>query len=141
MIATGDVIAPDGQISTFAVRKDFLEKNRDVVVRFAMAYLQGVKEFNAAAEDPDKYPDDRRYPRQQHRFEECGGHSRDRTELVLLQRRRDAGGRTRSWRCRISGAARYFHFVEKKVTQDQLFDLSIAKEAKARFDREKPFGN
>ena len=35
----------------------------------------------------------------------------------------------------------YFHFVEKKVTQDQLFDLSIAKEAKARFDREKPFGN
>jgi hypothetical protein len=34
-----------------------------------------------------------------------------------------------------------FNFVEKKVTKEQLFDLSIAKEAKARLDREKPFGN
>jgi hypothetical protein len=31
--------------------------------------------------------------------------------------------------------------VEKKVTQDQLFDLSIAKEARERLAREKPFGN
>lgn len=33
----------------------------------------------------------------------------------------------------------YFKFVEKKVTRDQVFDLSVAKEAKARLDREKPF--
>jgi hypothetical protein len=37
-------------------------------------------------------------------------------------------------------SGRYFTFVEKKVTQEQLFDLSVAKEAKARLDREKPFG-
>ena len=35
----------------------------------------------------------------------------------------------------------YFHFVEKKVTREELFDLSVAKEAKARLDREGPFGN
>ena len=34
-----------------------------------------------------------------------------------------------------------FHFVEKKVSREQLFDLSVAKEAKARLEREKPFGN
>jgi NitT/TauT family transport system substrate-binding protein len=34
-----------------------------------------------------------------------------------------------------------FHFVEQKVSREQLFDLSITKEAKARLDREKPFGN
>jgi hypothetical protein len=33
----------------------------------------------------------------------------------------------------------HFTFVEKKVTREQLFDLSIAREAKARLDREKPF--
>jgi len=27
------------------------------------------------------------------------------------------------------------------VPEDKLFDLSIAREAKARLDREKPFGN
>ena len=44
-------------IADIAVRKDYLEKNRDVVIRYAMAYLQGVKEFNAAAAAPDKHPD------------------------------------------------------------------------------------
>jgi hypothetical protein len=41
---------------------------------------------------------------------------------------------------RVSGG-KDFHFVEKKVAREQLFDLSVAKEAKARLDREKPFGN
>ncbi len=35
--------------ASYAVRKEFLDKNRDVVVRFAMAYLHAAKEFNAAA--------------------------------------------------------------------------------------------
>ena len=37
-------------------------------------------------------------------------------------------------------SSKYFNFVETKVTREQLFDLSVAKEAKARLDREKPFG-
>src|SRR4051794_40072062 len=57
MIANGDEIAPNTTIATIVVRKDFLEKNRDVVIRWAMAYLQGVKDFNAAAKAPDQHPE------------------------------------------------------------------------------------
>src|ERR1019366_1444996 len=39
IVATGDQMVPDVAIGIYVVRKDFLEKNRDVVVRFAMAYL------------------------------------------------------------------------------------------------------
>jgi hypothetical protein len=35
--------------------------------------------------------------------------------------------------------ADYFHYIEKKVPESQLFDLSIAREAKARLDKEVPF--
>src|SRR5215475_14009630 len=56
MVANGDQIVPGAEIATYAVRKDFLDKNRDAVVRFAMAYLQGIKEFNAAAKDPGAHP-------------------------------------------------------------------------------------
>jgi hypothetical protein len=35
--------------------------------------------------------------------------------------------------------ADYFTFVEKKVPRDQLFDLTVAKEAKGRLDKENPF--
>src|SRR5262249_35263045 len=57
IVANGDQIAPGMAIADIAVRKDFLAKNRDVVIRYAMAYLQGVKEFNAAAAAPDKHMD------------------------------------------------------------------------------------
>ena len=39
IVATGDEMVPDAAIATYVVRKDYLDKNRDVVVRFAMAYL------------------------------------------------------------------------------------------------------
>jgi len=32
-----------------------------------------------------------------------------------------------------------FHYVETKVSEEQLFDLSIAKEALERLAKEKPF--
>jgi NitT/TauT family transport system substrate-binding protein len=35
---------------------------------------------------------------------------------------------------------KYFQYVDKKVTEQQIFDLSIAKEANERLAREKPFG-
>jgi NitT/TauT family transport system substrate-binding protein len=138
MIATGDQMAPNMAIATFAVRKDYLQKNRDVVVRWAMAYLQGVKEFNAAAKAPDKHPD-----------------------IVAILARTTALNKPElikaiapHWsyvnedgvppvdeimKMQDFWSGKYFHFVEKKVTKEQLFDLSVAKEAKARLDREKPF--
>ena len=57
MVATADQIVPDAAIATYAVRKAFLDRNRDAVVRFAMAYLHAAKQFNAAALAPDKHPD------------------------------------------------------------------------------------
>ena len=35
--------------------------------------------------------------------------------------------------------ADYFTYVEKKATREQLFDLSVAQEAKKRLDAEAPF--
>jgi ABC-type nitrate/sulfonate/bicarbonate transport system substrate-binding protein len=57
IIAVDDEIDPDGAVGLYAARTDFVKDKRDVMVRFAMAYLQGVKEFNAAAGDPAKYPE------------------------------------------------------------------------------------
>jgi NitT/TauT family transport system substrate-binding protein len=34
----------------------------------------------------------------------------------------------------------YFHFASEKLTSEQLFDLSIAKEARERLDHDHPFG-
>jgi NitT/TauT family transport system substrate-binding protein len=140
MIATGDEIAPGTAIATFAARKDYFQKNRDVVIRWTMAYLQGVKEFNAAARAPDQYP-----------------------EIVAILARTTALNKPELIKAiaphwsyiNEDGAppvdsimtmqdfwnSKDFHFVEKKVPREQLFDLSVATEAKARLDREKPFRN
>src|SRR5437764_6191655 len=57
IVATGDQMVPGAAIAMYSVRKEFLDKNRDVVIRFAMAYLHAAKEFNAAAQAPDQHPD------------------------------------------------------------------------------------
>jgi NitT/TauT family transport system substrate-binding protein len=140
IVANGDEMAPGMAIADIAVRKDFLQQHRDVVIRYAMAYLQGVKEFNAAAAAPDKHMDivgilarttalnkpELIWAIAPHwsYINEDGMPPVD--EIMKMQD---------FW----SGGA--FHLVEKKVTSEQLFDLSVAKEAKARLDREKPFGN
>jgi len=139
IIANGDQVAPNTAIATFAVRKDFLQNNHNVVIRWAMAYLQGVKEFNAAAQAPDKHPDIVEIL--------AKNTALNRPELVKaiapnwgylnedgippidsIMAMQDFWG------------GKYFNFVEKKVSREQLFDLSVAQEAKARLDREKPFG-
>jgi NitT/TauT family transport system substrate-binding protein len=139
IIAKGDEIDPDGQIGVYAVRKAFMAEKRDVMVRFTMAYLQGAKEFNAAAIAPDKYP-----------------------EIVDILAKTTALAKPElvkaiapNWSYVAEDGlpnvasimkmqdywADYFTYVEKKVPEAQLLDLSIAKEAKARLDKEKPFGN
>jgi NitT/TauT family transport system substrate-binding protein len=138
MIATGDQIAPDFQIAAFVVRKDFLQQNFDVMVRFTMAYLQGIKEFNAAAQNPEKYP------------EIVGILAKnttiDKPELVKsiaphwAYLNEDAMPQVDSiMAMQDFWSGKYFHFVEQQVSRDQLFDLTVIKKAKERFDREKPF--
>ncbi|TMJ33846.1 MAG: ABC transporter substrate-binding protein [Alphaproteobacteria bacterium] len=140
MIATGDEVAPGTAIATFAVRKDYLQKNRDIVIRWSMAYLQGVKEFNAAAAAPDAHADvvailaRTTALNKPELIKAIAPHwsyvNEDGTPPVdsIMQMQDFWNGKD-------------FHFVESKVPREQLFDLSVAKEAKARLDREKPFGN
>ena len=140
MVANGDEIAPNAQISTYAARKDFLAKNRDAAVRFTVAYLQGIKEFNAAAADPDKHPDIVEIL--------AKNTALDKPELVKAIAPHwsyiadDAMPNVASiMEMQDFWSGKYYQLVEKKVTREQLFDLSIAKEAKARLEKERPFGD
>jgi NitT/TauT family transport system substrate-binding protein len=140
IVATGDQMVPNAAIGMFVVRKDYLEKHRDVVVRFAMAYLHAAKEFNAAAQAPDKHMDvvellakntALNKPELVKRIAPHWSYiNEDGMPLVdSIMQMQDF------W------SGKYFKFVEKKVTKAQLFDLNVAKEAQARLAKEKPFGN
>jgi NitT/TauT family transport system substrate-binding protein len=138
IVATGDQVSPNAQIATIAVRKDYLAKNRDAVIRFAVAYLQGAKEFNAAAAAPDRHPDiidilakntALNRPELVKAIAPNWGYiAEDGLPLVdSIMEMQDF------W------SGKYYQLVEKKVTREQLFDLSIAKDAKARLEKDKPF--
>jgi len=138
IVVNDDEVVPGAEIATYAVRKDFLQKNRDAVVRFAMAYLQGIKEFNAAARDPGAHPDIVDILAQNTALNKpelvraIAPHwsyiADDGLPLVdSIMEMQDF------W------SGKYFNFVEKKVPREQLFDLNVAKEAQARLEKEKPF--
>ena len=131
---------PGAAIGTYAVRKAFLERNRDAVVRFAVAYLHAAKEFNAAARAPDKHPDiveilakntALNKPELVKAIAPNWSHvNEDGMPLVdSIMEMQDF------W------SGKYFSSVERKVPREQLFDLSIAREAQARLAKDKPFGN
>jgi NitT/TauT family transport system substrate-binding protein len=140
IVATGDQMVPDAAIGMFAARKDFLAKNHDAAVRFAMAYLYAAKEFNAAAKAPDQHPDivellaKNTALNKPELVKAIAPHwsyvNEDGLPLVdSIMAMQDF------W------SGKYFNYVEKKVTREQLFDLSIAKEAVVRLEKERPFGN
>jgi NitT/TauT family transport system substrate-binding protein len=137
MIATGDTIDPDGTIGVFATRQALVRDKRDVLVRFAMAYLQGAKEFNAAAAAPDQHPDivdilarttALQKPETVKAIAPFWSYVNEdgQPNVASIMKMQDY------W-------ADYYDFVEKKVSAERLFDLSIAKEAVARLEKEKPF--
>jgi len=137
MIVTGDKLDPDGTIGVFATRQALLKEKRDQLVRFAMAYLQGAKEFNAAAADPDKHADIVAIL----------------AKTTALQKPETVKAIAPFWsyvnedgKPNVPGIMRmqdywadYYDYIEKKVSADRLFDLSIAAEAVKRLDTEKPF--
>jgi NitT/TauT family transport system substrate-binding protein len=139
IVATGDEIVPGAAIGMFAARKDFLAKNRDVVIRFAMAYLHAAKEFNAAAMAPDQHQDvvellaRTTALNKPELVKAIAPHwsyiNEDGMPLVdsIMEMQDFWGGK-------------YFSYVERKVPREQLFDLSVAKEAAERLAKEKPFG-
>ncbi len=138
IVATGDQMVPGAAIGMFAVRKDFLARNRDAVLRFAMAYLHAAKEFNAAAQAPDKHADiveilaKNTALNKPELVKAIAPHwsyiNEDGMPLVdSITEMQDF------W------SGKYFSFVETKVSREQLFDLTVAKEAAARLEKEKPF--
>jgi NitT/TauT family transport system substrate-binding protein len=137
IVATGDQVEPNSSISVYAARRDFVQGKRDVFVRFTMAYLEGVKEFNAAATAPDKYPDVAEILAKNTFL--------GKPEIVRAIAphwsyvSEDGIPPIDSILAMQDYWADYFTYVEKKTPRSQLFDLSVAQEAKRRLDREKPF--
>lgn len=137
IVANGDEVAPNSSIGVYVVNRNFLTNKRDVLIRFAMAYLQGVKEFDAAAKAPDKNPEILTFL--------ANNTFLKKPELVKAiapnwsYTNEDGMPPVDSIMDMQNYWADYFTYVEKKVTKEQLFDLSVAKEAKARLDKEQPF--
>jgi NitT/TauT family transport system substrate-binding protein len=139
IVATGDQMVPDAAIGMYVARKEFLEKNHDLLVRFAMAYLHAAREFNAAAAAPDQHMDIVELL--------AKNTALNKPELVKAIApnwsyiNEDGMPLVESiMQMQDFWSGQYFHFVEKKVTREQLFDLSIAQEAQARLAKDKPFG-
>jgi NitT/TauT family transport system substrate-binding protein len=139
IVATGDQVATNGQIAAYVANRTFIQKHRDAMVRFAEAYLQGVKEFNAAAGAPDKHPDIVKILAENTALNKPALVKAIAPHWSYINE--DGMPQVDSiMEMQDFWSGPYFKFVEKKVTREQLFDLSIAKEAKQRLDRDKPFG-
>jgi NitT/TauT family transport system substrate-binding protein len=138
IVATGYDIEPGVQVATYAARKDFISKKRDVMVRFAMAYLEGVKDFNAAAEKPGDHQSDVKIL----------------AENTVLNKPELVAAIAPHWTyinedglpnvdsimaMQDFWAAGRFNLVQKKVSKEQLFDLTIAKDAAAALAKNNPF--
>ena len=138
MLVTGDKLDADGTIGMYATRQSVIKDKRDVLIRFAMAYLQGAKEFNAAAIAPDQHADIVDIL----------------ARTTALQKAETIKAIAPNWSYvnedgvpNVASVMRmqdywadYYNLIEKKVTAEQLFDTSIAKEASRRLEAEKPFG-
>jgi NitT/TauT family transport system substrate-binding protein len=137
IVVVDDQIDPDGAVGLYAARKDFIKDKRDVLVRFAMAFLQGAKEFNAAAVDPEKHPDIVEILAKRTALQ-----NPDLVRAIAPHwsyTNEDGMPNIKSVMAQQDYWADYFHLIEKKVPEETLFDLSVAKEAKARLDKERPF--
>ena len=138
MLVTGDKLDADGTIGMYATRQSVIKDKRDILIRFAMAYLQGAKEFNAAAIAPDQHADIVDIL----------------ARTTALQKPETVKAIAPNWSYvnedgvpNVASVMRmqdywadYYNLIEKKVTAEQLFDTSIAKEASRRLEAEKPFG-
>jgi NitT/TauT family transport system substrate-binding protein len=139
LIMDAGAVNKDGQIAAYAVRKDFAAAHRDAAVRFAMAIMYAAREFNAAAGAPAEHSD----------------------TVALLAKATTQGkvdlltGFAPHWTTTSEDGlpssdailrmqdywVDYFHLANEKLSASHLFDLSIAKEARERLDRDHPFGN
>jgi NitT/TauT family transport system substrate-binding protein len=139
IIGTDDELAPNGQVGVYVVDKNYLAAHRGVVVRWTMAYLQGVKDFNAAAGDPDNHADVLQILAKNTAI--------NKPELLKAIAphwsyvSEDGEPNVQSiMEMQDFWSSPAFPYVARKVSAEALVDRSIAAEAKARLDRDKPFG-
>ncbi|TMJ91623.1 MAG: hypothetical protein E6G76_02775 [Alphaproteobacteria bacterium] len=133
-----DEILPDSQVAMHTVRDDMLERRRDMVVRYAMACIQAGRLFNQVAGAPDKHAETLKLivksivPRDEALLKAVAPHwewiAEDGTPNIA-----SIMGQQDFW-------ADTFKMVERKVPQDRVVDMTIAKEAVQRLAAEKPFG-
>ena len=137
VVVRGYEAAPLAMINAWAMRDEFVKENRDVAIRFAMAYMQGVRDYNEALEDPDAHP--------------------EILPMLAKNTTLDSPDKLTSlhpWWPWIdpSGAldvaaildqqdywADYFDVVETKVAEEDLVDLSVIKEALEKLTNDNPF--
>jgi len=137
LIASGDQLLPDIQTTMSAVRNNVKAERRDAIIRFAMAYIHAGRLFNKVASNPAQYPDALeaivKYTlvKDIHILKDIAPHWEwiaengvPNADSVMAQQD--------FWN-------NPFKMVERKVSRDQILDLSIAAEASARLERDKPF--
>lgn len=138
IIVSRDEILPDSQTAMVAARQSYLDKNRDAVIRFAMAHIHAARLFNKVAGAPAEHRDIVEmitkyiFVKDINLLNAVAPHwewiaedGRPNEASVLAQQ--DLWADT-------------FSMVSKKVPAAQIFDNSIAREALARLEKEKPFG-
>ena len=137
LIASRDEYLPDSQLGIIIARDELLEKKRDLLVRFAMAYIHTARLFNQVASEPGKHPnvlqmitkhilikDPELLKAVAPHWEWIAEDGLPNVKSVMEQQ--DHWGDV-------------FKLVKEKVAQARAFDLGIAREAAKRLASENPF--
>ncbi len=138
IIASRDEILPDSQTAMIAARNELFQSRRDALVRFVMAYIHAGRIFNKVAGEPASHPDMLNvivkyiFVKDTEILKAVAPH----WEWIA----EDGVPNAASVMEQQNYWADTFKLVERKVSQEALFDLAIACEATKRLEREKPFG-
>lgn len=138
IIASRDEFLPDSQTAMIAARNEILRSRRDALVRFAMVHIHAARLFNTIAGNPAQHPTELQtitkyiFVKDTNILKAVAPH----WEWIA----EDGMPNATSVMAQQDHWADTFKLVERKVPQDQVFDLGIAREAARRLAAEKPFG-
>ncbi len=138
IVASRDEHLPDSQLGMIVARDEILQKRRDLLVRFAMAYIHTGRLFNQVAADPGQHPQILQmiikhiFIKDVELLKAVAPHWEWIAEdgvpnVASVMQQQD------HW-------ADLFKLVEQKVPQARIFDLDIARDAARRLSAERPFG-
>jgi NitT/TauT family transport system substrate-binding protein len=135
LVFSGWEIEPNCQLACWAMSTNFMSKNKEAAIAFAMTHIHAGRVFNkaAAAKDPDV-------------VQIIATATKVPAALIAAAAPRwtwyDDNGMPNVDSCVAQGKfwTETLKLVNASVNKDQLFDLSIAKEATARHAKQNPFG-